>query len=186
MYKSAGYRVFTDSAEQQQLESRFAPILHQQLQHNLQAFRQYIPAIADLLRGYQSQRYSLLCEKAGYLNIVDFSVGQVLYPDEPFVAAKREVDAFIQRAPLIYLSEYESEPYQPLSDKTEVVVMLGLGFGYQLLPLLHRANIKHLIIYEPDTDILACSVQTADWAAILRLAQSKGTALYLQVGQDGS
>ena len=186
MYKSAGYRVFTDSAEQQQLESRFAPILHQQLQHNLQAFRQYIPAIADLLRGYQSQRYSLLCEKAGYLNIVDFSVGQVLYPDDPFVAAKREVDAFLQRAPLIYLSEPVSEPYQPLSDKTEVVVMLGLGFGYQLLPLLHRANIKHLIIYEPDTDILACSVQTADWAAILRLAQSKGTALYLQVGQDGS
>ncbi|WP_417704958.1 6-hydroxymethylpterin diphosphokinase MptE-like protein [Rheinheimera aquimaris] len=186
MYKSAGYRVFTDSAEQQKLESRFAPILHQQLQHNLQAFRQHIPAIADLLRGYQSQRYSLLCEKAGYLNIVDFSVGQVLYPDDPFVAAKREVDAFLQRAPLIYLSEPVSEPYQPLSDDTEVVVMLGLGFGYQLLPLLHRVNIKHLIIYEPDTDILACSVQTADWAAILRLAQSKGTALYLQVGQDGS
>lgn len=186
MYKSAGYRVFTDSAEQQKLESRFAPILHQQLQHNLQAFRQYIPAIADLLRGYQSQRYSLLCEKAGYLNIVDFSVGQVLYPDEPLAAAKQEVDDFIQRAPLICLSEPVSEPYQPLPDNVDVVVMLGLGFGYQLLPLLHRANIKHLIIYEPDTDILACSVQTADWAAILRLAQSKGTALYLQVGQDGS
>ena len=186
MYKSAGYRVFTDSAEQQQLESRFAPILHQQLQHNLQAFRQYIPAIADLLRGYQSQRYSLLCEKAGYLNIVDFSVGQVLYPDEPLAAAKQEVSDFIRRAPLIYLSEPVSEPYQPLPDNVDVVVMLGLGFGYQLLPLLHSVNVKHLIIYEPDTDILACSVQTADWAAILRLAQSKGTALYLQVGQDGS
>lgn len=188
MYKSAGYRVFSDNNEQRQLEARFAPLLYKQQQQNLQAFRQYIPALADLLSNYQSNRYSVLCESSGYVNIVDFSVGQVFYPNDPMLAAQQDVDAFMQRAPVIYLSKPSAEPdlFSVLPPTVDVVIMLGLGLGYQLLPLLNQANIRHLIIYEPETDIFACSAQTADWAAILRLAQKKGTALYLQVGQNAS
>ncbi len=186
MYKSAGYRVFTDNTEQSQLEARYAPVLHKQLQQNMQAFRQHIPAIAGLLHNYQAQRYSLLCDKAGYLNIVDFSVGQVFYPDEPVAAASQEVLQFIRQAPVVHMSAPDSDTLTTLPASVDVIVMLGLGLGLQLVPLLSKVDVKHLLIYEPDSDIFACSVQATDWAAILRLAQTKGTALYLQVGQDAS
>ncbi|MGZ7236565.1 hypothetical protein ACXWOK_10245, partial [Streptococcus pyogenes] len=42
------------------------------------------------------------------------------------------------------------------------------------------------IIYEPNLDVLLCSVQANDWQKVFELAAAKGTQLYLQLGCDGS
>lgn len=186
MYKRAGYQLSTDETIQAELEQAVAPLLLERYQQNLQAFRQYIPSINSLLQNHNSQQYSVLCNKFAELNIVDFAVGQMFYQSHPQQEVAEDVQQYYRSAPFIWLDNHQASNVAALPEQIELLVMFGLGAGYQLESLVAQRSIHYLIVYEPSTDILACSAQMCNWKSILQQAAAKGTAIFLQIGNDAS
>lgn len=186
MYKRAGYQLNTDDKAQTELELAVAPLLLERYQQNLQAFRQYIPGITSLLQNHRPQQYSVLCNKFAELNIVDFAVGQTFYRNYPRQEIAQDVQQFYHLAPLIWLDNQQTSSFEPLPQQIELLVMFGLGAGYQLEQLIAERNIRYLIVYEPSTDIFACSAKLCNWSNILQQAAAKGIAVFLQIGNDAS
>ncbi|MFS1704514.1 6-hydroxymethylpterin diphosphokinase MptE-like protein, partial [Alteromonas sp. AMM-1] len=75
--------------------------------------------------------------------------------------------------------------YPPLPQRVDVMVVLGVGLGEHIKLLLQTAQIKNLIIYEPEAQYFSCSCMISSWKEIFSLAQQKGTALFIQLEKDG-
>ena len=172
---------------------------------NLTFFHHMMPnAIAQLDEGQESV-YSIMCNRHKELNIVNSTTGMVVYGQHPaqeiqeqlaqyhqtpqYIPLDRAPDSEVKHPAL--LDGLESPLAQTLRQSTPfehdraVVVMLGVGLGYQIKALIENDDIAHLIIYEPNMDFFGCSLLANNWRDIFTLAREKNTALYLQLGKDG-
>lgn len=189
MLKYINYQLLDDEQQQAALEKKIAPLISQNIRQNIDAFRQHIPSMLHILETHVIQQYSLFCSKQGQLNIVDFATGRVLYGEDPQVEIATEVESFCQQAPYFRLDDVAAQPAwdsMPLPMRTDVIIMFGLGLGQQIQQLLQSCRVRYLIVYEPELDILSCSVQATDWRDILELAAIQGTHLFLQIGSNAS
>ena len=172
MLKYINYQLNPDEAAQAQLEQAISFQINQRFTTNIKAFAQYIPSVVPMIEQHAIQQYSIFCTRKGELNIVDFATGRVWYSDAPFEEVADEVQSFCQRAPFIDLNsaapaEQTTWQTEPLPASVDVVLMFGLGLGYQLNELLHNARVKYLVVYEPSLDTLMCTVQANDWVGHL-------------------
>ena len=62
---------------------------------------------------------------------------------------------------------------KPHYDGTYLVV-LGIGLGYHLAPLIEQTRARHILLVEPYPDFLRHSLGTVDWAALLDAAEERG------------
>ncbi len=189
MLKYINYQLLDDEQAQQAQEKHIAPVINRNIRQNLDAFRQHIPSMLQILEEHNIQQYSLFCSKQGQLNVVDFATGRVLYGEDPQAEVAAEVASFCQQAPYFRLDDVAAQPgwdSMPLPVRTDVIIMFGLGLGQQIQQLLQSCRVRYLIVYEPELDILNCSVQATDWRDILELAAIQGTHLFLQIGSNAS
>ncbi len=189
MLKYINFQLMDDEQAQQLLEKQIAPAISRNIRQNIDAFRQHIPSMLGLLEEHTTHQYSLFCSKQGQLNIVDFATGRVFYGSDPQTEVATEVASFCQRAPYFLLDNAEAQPSwdsMPLPLRTDVIIMFGLGLGLQIQHLLQSCRVRYLIVYEPEFDILNCSVQATDWRDILEMAAIQGTHVFLQIGSDAS
>ena len=191
MLKYINYQLDPDNASQAQLEKDISAQINQRFKTNVAAFNQHIPSIMPILEQHAIQHYSVFCTKNGELNIVDFATGRVWYSDSPFEEVAEEVNQFCQQAPFIEINCAKSNKKpawstEPLPANVDVVMMFGLGLGYQLNELLQNVRVKYLIVYEPNLDNLLCTLQANDWDAFFDLATALGTQVFLQLGNDAS
>lgn len=192
MLKYINYQLDPDDAVQAQLEQDISVQINQRFKTNVAAFNQHIPSIVPLLEQHAIQQYSVFCTKNGELNIVDFATGRVWYSDTPFDEVAEEVSQFCQQAPYIDVypgsvhSNDRNWPAEPLPAAVDVVLMFGLGLGYQLNELLQNVRVKYLVVYEPNLDTLLCTMQASDWEAFFDSASALGTQVFLQLGNDAS
>lgn len=207
MLKNIRLHVEKDEERQAELEQQLAAHIAKTSQENFNSFQRYIPSLTGYFH-QQSQNISIFCNKYGRYNIVDYGVGRTLYGFDPEQECLQHVQAFCQRAPYLSFSSEQPEKRQagslseltsleslpayqaylrrsPLPAAPELVVVFGLGLGLHIKYLIENFAIKHLIIYEPETQYFRCSVMVTQWKAILDLAKQKGTALYFQIGKDG-
>lgn len=189
MLKYINYQVTEDAQQQHSIEQALSTHIQQQFTSNLQAFQHFMPSVVPLIKQHQVQQYSVFATASAELNIVDFATGRVWYSEHPQQEVQQEVEAFCTAAPFLMIDTAgePAEPWttEPLPVNAEAVLMFGLGFGFQLTELLQNCRIKYLVLYEPDLDVLFCSVQNFDWQALFELAEATGTQLFLQLGNDG-
>ncbi|SEH99727.1 Protein of unknown function DUF115 [Rheinheimera pacifica] len=193
MLKYINYQLDQDDAAQAASEQKVAVTIKQRFNQNLRALSQYIPSVVPIIQQHSMQQYSVFCTRAAELNIVDFATGRVWYSDTPSAEVSVEVDSFCHNAPYIELDSAAGPiqadqpwPVESLPSQVDVVVMLGLGLGYQINALLQKTKIKYLIVYEPNVDTLICSVQANDWRQLFAAADAAGTQIFLQLDNDGS
>jgi hypothetical protein len=191
MLKYINYQLDPDDAAQAQLEQAISSHINQRFTSNIKAFTQYIPSVVSMIEQHAIQQYSIFCTCKGELNIVDFATGRVWYSDSPFDEVADEVQSFCQQAPFIdlnptVLAETASWQTEPLPASVDIVLMFGLGLGYQLNELLQNVRVKYLVVYEPSLDTLLCTMQANDWQQLFETAAALGTQIFLQLGNDGS
>lgn len=190
MLKYINYQLDADDAVQAQLEQDISAQINQRFKSNIAAFSQHIPSVVSMLEQHAIQQYSVFCTRSGELNIVDFATGRVWYGETPFEEVADEVVQFCQQAPFIDINSPQQRDRErgwstePLPASVDVVMMFGLGLGYQLNELLQNVRIKYLIVYEPNLDNLLSTLQANDWDAFFDLATTLGTQVFLQLGND--
>lgn len=64
------------------------------------------------------------------------------------------------------------------------LVVLGLGLGYHLRPLLEATTARHVLIVEPIPEFAAHAASTQDWQALLDLAEARGIDLRLSIASQ--
>ncbi|MEH8021321.1 6-hydroxymethylpterin diphosphokinase MptE-like protein [Rheinheimera metallidurans] len=191
MLKYINYQLEPDDKAQASLEQNITPQIHQRFKDNLSAFSHFMPSVVSLIEQHTIQQYSIFCTRKGELNIVDFATGRVWYSDTPFNEVADEVAEFCQQAPFITMHssrEVTENTWlsEPLPASVNVIIMFGLGLGYQLNELLQNTRVKYLIVYEPSLDTLIASAQANNWLELFETAAALGTQVFLQLGKNGS
>ncbi|KKO47042.1 hypothetical protein WG68_03695 [Arsukibacterium ikkense] len=193
MLKYIKYQLDPDDVKQAASEQKAAASIKPRFNKNLQAISQHIPSILPIVQQHSMQQYSVFCTRAAELNIVDFATGRVWYSETPEAEVAREVESFCRHAPYVELGNdatptevQQPWPAEALPQQVDVVVMLGLGLGYQINALLQKTKLKYLIVYEPNVDTLICSLQANDWQRLFSAADAAGTQIFLQLDNDGS
>lgn len=172
---------------------------------NLTFFHHMMPNVIAQIDAVEEAVYSIMCNRHDELNIVNSVTGMVVYGQHPAREIEAQVEQFCETPQFVSFDREALSPASqpnllqgldsPLADalrkatpfdqKRAVVVMLGVGLGYQIKSLIERSDIAHLIIYEPSLDFFGCSLQANNWPEIFSLARLRNTAIYLQLGKDG-
>lgn len=173
------FHLSDDEEKQSALEKNLAHHIQCFQQKGLEAFKRYMPSLVPLLLSKDINTFTVMCNRLGKLNIVDYNAGRVVYGDDP----EAEIERHLEHS-LAYNSHLNlEEAYH--NDGDDVFVLFGLGLAYHLLLLIKTQNVKHIIVYEPNIDFLKCSLAAIDWQSLFVLAQQKEVKLYLQIGKDG-
>ena len=208
MLKNIRLHLDKDEQKQHEIDENFAKSILQIKNANLNSFTRNISSLLPILEASHLENHSLICNKFGEANIVDYGLGRTLYGFHPKAEVQQQVYFFEQHAPYISLDGKqkqhaelpesqnnklltESEGYQALKafpsapEEIECLVVLGIGLGHHLSELIHSKSIKYLIVYEPEPQYFKCSSLAIEWDEIFNTAKTKGTQLFLQVGKDG-
>jgi hypothetical protein len=189
MLKYINYQILDNSDQQEALEKQVSVTIGRNIRQNIDAFRQHIPSMVSLINDHQVQQYSLFCTKDAELNIVDFATGRVFYQSSAKQEVLAEVQEFYSHAAYFNLQSKKDDltwRHQPLPQKVDVLMVFGMGLGYHLNELVMNSNIRYLVVYEPNVDILLCSAQANNWQQLLDTATSMGTHIFLQMGSDAT
>ncbi len=180
MLKNIQFHIEQNNETQLSLEESVSKGIQSRLNENLNALQRYIPTLYNQVKAVNNSSKSIVCNKHGLLNIIDYQSGRVFYDEHP----EREVNAQLEAywsAPL-RIETHNSD--KSVSDSS-VLVILGLGLGYHLEPMIRRSNAKHILIYEPEFSYFCSSLSAISWRDILSDAHKDKRALYLLTEKDG-
>ena len=186
---------------QSAIEQDCAPQMARLFQSNIAAFKRHMPQLAEqLARPYVSQ-FAVFVNKHKDFNIVDYGTGKTLYGLRPQQQIAEQIDNLAQQSVVVEIHGKSIFPKPAdgdnlkqrlavreaaLSTPSDVLVILGVGLGSFILPLLKRRSPKHVLIYEPEFAFLKCSITTTDWSAIFNFCTEHDIHLYIQSEQDGA
>jgi len=188
MLKYINYQLSDNAEQQQEIEKALSADIHRNLQQNLNAVRLHLPALIPEIEHHNIQRYSLFCTKNNELNIVEFGSGRTFYSASPRQEVMEELAGYYQTPSYFHLNAEHavSNVQQPLPMNIDVMIVFGLGLGYHINELLTNCRIRYLIVYEPNFDMMLCSLQVNDWIELVEAANAKGTQLFFQMGSDAT
>ncbi len=152
---------------------------------NIVAIRKHIPSLLMHTK-MQTQRYDVVSLASNsltqrpFLDIVDMHTQQCVYGLDAQAQVTANVAEFLA-AP----TQLPSNSYS-ISANANTCVVLGLGMGWQLLPLIASQRYQHIVVYEPTADFFRLSIKYNDWEAIFEEAAQAKVALFLQIGADGA
>lgn len=179
------------------------------LEHNLQAFEKYIPAIAAEFRNYQPTELKLYVGKSGSANLFDDATNSWLYADDAKQQCKTQLERLMaspvytkiafsaddavdntfihtRYMKLMYSHFVEADeklkPLDSVPDHLGSGIVFGVGLGYHIEMLLEQVSFDHLYVCEPNIDWFYASLFVTDWATILEKIFSRGGFLVLNLG----
>ena len=198
MIESIHLHISDDEDIQTANEARMSEHITKTFKRNVAALTRIMPSLVNAAVNIEGTSKSLFCNKYGETNIVDYGEGKAFYGLHPYKECVAQVEAFLAGGLAIDkrsekgVAEEGSDillglsSLAPVPQEVDVLVVFGIGLGYHLLELINRIDIKHLIIYEPDEQMFKCSVLNLDWQKLLNRAGEKNTAIYVQLGNNGS
>lgn len=197
--------------QQAEQEAAMAVALPLRFEQNLQAFREFIPHIADIFEKYKPTRpFRFFCNENGIPNLLWLDENIALYGVDPFQSAQEQVSQVLSR-PFIhkfnfgmeidYLNQAHIKYLNKLcelygnvsgklnrltgvSDSIPMIMMFGVGLGYQLSYLYEKCNVKNLFVFEPDLDLFYASLFSFEWSSLLQHLNRENMGLHLFLGQD--
>lgn len=188
--------------EQQALEAKCSKLIDQHYQRNIAAFKQYVPNMVQQLSEVVPSSYALFVNKYAHLNIVNYATGDTFYGLQPDIEIAEQVRNKWQylryfdcesshtnqlnsdnHSAIEALNHCASNAKRALSQHSaDVLVVLGIGLGKHILPLIQETKAKHVILYEADTAVLRASILSEDWDVILTYAADNNVSIYFQLG----
>ncbi|WP_429022948.1 motility associated factor glycosyltransferase family protein [Aeromonas allosaccharophila] len=198
---------------QQQAEQEAAMMIALPLRfkQNIEAFRQYIPHIAEVYDDYQpTHPFKLFCNENGQPNLEWIDDGVAVYGDQPYIICENLVKEFMAKGALSkfafsqetnplgfihveylnklssYLNDISSQEKTLSSVPNEIpsALVFGVGLGYHLGYLYENCKIGTLFLFEPDLDLFYASLYCFDWAVLLDYLHKENMGLHILLGQD--
>lgn len=198
---------------QQQAEQEAAMMVALPLRftQNIEAFRQYIPHIADMYENYcPSRPFKFFCNENGQPNLKWLDDDVVVYGADPYLICETLVAEFMDKGVLskfafrqeanpmgsihvehlnnlnIYKDEISSqaEHLVKVPDQVPCALIFGVGLGYHLGYLYERCKVSTLFLFEPDLDLFYASLFCFDWAPLLAYLYQENLGLHILLGQD--
>ncbi|MGY3958357.1 motility associated factor glycosyltransferase family protein [Aeromonas popoffii] len=198
---------------QQQAEQEAAMMVALPLRftQNIEAFRKYIPHIADMYEVYSPTRpFSFFCNENGQPNLKWLDDDVAIYGAEPYLSCETLVNEFMDKGALskfsfrqeanpmgsihvehlnnlnIYKDEISSqaEHLVKVPDQVPCALIFGVGLGYHLGYLYERCKVSSLFLFEPDLDLFYASLFCFDWAPLLAYLYQENLGLHILLGQD--
>lgn len=184
--------------------------LESNFKRNLKAFNSFFPDIAEAMKSYTPQNWSLTVNKEGDWNLFNQERNTFWYN----CPVSRDVEASLEKfkaAPVETvpstninggkLSHYTF--YQYSKKITEVMnrfgktrdvtpkeipslILLSLGTGEVHEKILKQYSVEYLYIIEPNLDFFFWSLHCIDWSEILSLFAASNRHLNFSLGDDGS
>ena len=169
-------------------KQEIANSLAQQFIKNLEFFKEVMPSIYEKYRDYTPQKIKIAVQDDGSLDLINLQHNNSpVYNEDPRVYAQRTVASYLkkplwqqfnlQKTQMINLEQeahtkpmnefigYINEQQDPLGpvplrEKTQLMIMLGVGLGYHIEELLKKTSVRHLVIIEPHEDIFYSNLYT--------------------------
>lgn len=206
MLKNIQLHISSDEELQSSLEHNAANKVKENQKRNLQAFKRLMPNVYKVLCNATNSSESIYINREGEIDIIDYSNGRVFYGEHVQASVVNHLVNFAKHPLCVHrynspqdgltpdselflgLNEPEVERLrsaQPLPKKIPVCVVFGVGLAHHIPWLLEQYDIENLIIYEPNLEYIKCSLATTNWYSAFELAADKGTAVYLQLENDG-
>ncbi len=195
------------------LQSSMSDELIERFYQNIEAFREFIPDIANTFAHYQPKTtLDFFCTENGIPNLqfpdrnkdilykcddpkalCDAQVAKAL-EDHVFTGTiyKKEQDNYGQ-IHFRYLAEAitkvnkatEDEKLYSAKELASIpnAVIVGLGLGYILESLCSRAELINIVIIEPDLDMFYASLHAFDWSSFLKYLRENNFGINFLLGQ---
>ncbi len=181
-----------------------------QYRRNLEVFEMVLPEAFEILDGHEPRILGLHYDDSGFVNLADLRSGKPLYNGDPAEDSRIQVERYRERPRHLWannkpantldeennahllnsnrvtelLTENPQERIEPLPDRVDFLLLLGLGLGHPLVELLEGADIRNLCVVEPEVDVFQASAHLIDWAPILERFSRPGYSMELIVGKD--
>ncbi len=180
MQKNIAFQFHSNEDTQREKDKKLSAHILKQKAKNAEALRKSYPELYEHFAAYTLKKYSVFINRANELNVLNFSDATTLYG---LNAKQQQLDhmRFFIENKSEYLVKRDQQSEQADSN---VLVVFGLGLGDWLLPLLQESTFEHVVICEPERDILFSSFITTDWVAILDYCAARSIQLYLQMGDE--
>lgn len=180
MQKNVAFQFHADEAVQAIKDEQLSNHIVRQKARNAEAIRQNYPELYQKLMGYTLRKYSVFVNRNDERNILNFNDATTVYGLNARQQQLQHAQFFYDNRSRFWVAR--DKQAQPQTSNT--LVILGVGLGDWLLPLLQQSNVKQLVLCEPEQDILFSSFITTDWVAILDYCAAHSIQLYLQVGEQ--
>lgn len=192
--------------QQVELQTLQLQIEHRYLK-NLEAFKHYLPEIANKFENRQAKTTLLKLDAENKLNLFDVKSQSFVYRDSAQEYCQALVTYFEKRPCINRLRVDESavlnerhlhvkhlnrlvREYKDLNPRTayepndEIINLLltSIGLGYHIPTFIEKFNIHNLFIYENDLDVFQACLQVIDWEPILNYFCRKDRSITLCIG----
>ncbi|MGN0909703.1 MAG: 6-hydroxymethylpterin diphosphokinase MptE-like protein, partial [Succinivibrio sp.] len=199
-----------------ELQGRMSSMLIDRFASNIEAFRKFIPGIAESFEHYRpGTTLEFFCTENGIPNLMFPDRGNdILYKaDNPLDLCREQVDDVLSHQSYVgtgYPVEYDqfgqihhrylnravgqvknAMEHEGLCTALELkscpnCVVVGVGLGYPAALLCERMEIANLVLIEPDPDIFFASLHAFDWASLLSYMSQNHYGINFLVGQTPS
>lgn len=196
---------------QKEQEMAMIEVLPVRFESNMRALKNYIPSVYEQFKDYNPTRpFRFFCNENGIPNIVWLDSNVSFYGEDPYqysqsqieqVLCRSKIDTFsfnieddlFNQAHVQYLNKlcklYDEskdvlDKLTSIPSHVPMVMMFGVGLGYQLSYLYERCSVKNLFIFEPDLDLFYASLFAFDWHSLLQHLNEENLSLHLFLGQD--
>lgn len=105
MLKNIKLHVAADETLQKEYEEKLAKIISGLENKNINAFERYVPTLLPIVKAKGSRNISLICNKTGEFNLVDYGQGRVFYGFHPEEEALQHIANFAENAMYVDISE---------------------------------------------------------------------------------
>lgn len=198
--------------QQSEQEKAMADVLPLRFSKNMDAFKTYIPDIYNQFLSYTPSRaFRFFCNENGIPNLLWLDDNVALYGDDPFSECKKQTEKILNSKSSIQTFDFAkdsnplefihvdfmnemvdkrklaSEKLQSISsvgNAVPLVIMFGVGLGYQISYLYEQCQLNVFFIVEPDLDLFYASIFTFDWYALLEHINSENLGLHVFLGQN--
>lgn len=174
-------------------------------QDNLNLLKLHAPNLIKKLENHQSSRFILKTDSNNQTNLLDVKNNTFIYDKSPTDVAKSQCDVFLKTSkacgitPVKETNNWAIEPkfinklidiYEKQNksidnfDYISLLIMSGIGLGYQMINLIKEKSIYHLCLVDSNLDCLQASLKTIDWQPIFEYFQKPNRSLTFAINKE--
>lgn len=197
---------------QKEQEAAMVEVLPVRFERNLDAFRKYIPAIYEQFFDYEPKsKLEFFCNENGIPNLLWGNSVNPFYGVDPYFDCKQQIERTLSNGnsiqtlgfaiednPLEFIhldfmndmmkkqmSAYNQLPkLSSVGSEIPLMLMYGVGLGYQISYLYERCLPSVFFIIEPDLDLFYASLFTFDWFDFLDFLHKENLHVHIFIGQN--
>lgn len=198
-------------ALQAEQEKAMSDVLPKRFATNIAALDRHLPDVANIFRSYTPVRqFRFFCNENGIPNVEWLDTHVAIYGDDPYADCEKQISEILSNATLLHIqfsaekndakfihvdylnqltlcnqrADEELERIHKIPGSLPLMMMFGVGLGYQLSYLYEHCRVSNLFLFEPDLDLFYASLYCFDWAPLLEYISDEGLGFHLFLGAE--